>query len=123
MQRQVKDEKDNYIEVTLFESYLSLFIVNHPEFYRDIYFKLFDAIETFIKANRNCKQADYCLKNIFSDLDRQWPGCNSFANLKKNFSLPAADTCIKFCAEAFLGFKKSDKLFITKSASPTLSNL
>ena len=123
MQRQVTDEKDNYIEVTLFESWLSLFMLEHPEFYKDIYCKLLDAIENFINTNRKSKHVEFCLKNIFSDLNDKWPGCDSFANLKKHFSLLAADTCIKFCAEAFFCFKQNDSLVIQTSASSTLTNL
>lgn len=122
MQRHPTDHNGNLVNVTLFESSLALFMVEHPEFYRDIYFKLIDAIKLFIETNRNDIKAERCLAYIFCDINGNFPGCDSYEGLKNNFSLLAADCFIKKAADAFLNYKNDDAITV-KYHSTSLSDL
>lgn len=42
------DEKNNLVMVCLFETYLSKFIIENPEFYQSIYINALDSIENFL---------------------------------------------------------------------------
>lgn len=118
-----EDSKQNIINVTLFESHLSHFLLENSCFFKHIYLKLLDKIELFIKANRNSEISRRNLSRIFYDLGTMYPGCDSFVNIKQHFHLVAADTCIKKIAETFLNYKKEDNLEFLVQEKCTLSHL
>jgi hypothetical protein len=102
------DSKKNIVAVTLFESYLSRFILENTDFYKIIYIKILDALSDFIAKNRQNTSQQRFLSILFFELNRDFHGCDSFENLKKNFCLAAADLCIKKCADTYLKYTNTD---------------
>src|SRR5579862_4305085 len=103
-----KDSKNNIVLVTLFESYLGQFLLENTHFYKEIYFKILDAISDFIAKNRQTISHQRFVSNLFFEIGKEYPSCNSFERLKINFSLIAAHIFTKTCNEAFLNFKNTD---------------
>ena len=95
------DEKNNLVVVTLFESYLSRFVLENPRFYQGIYSKVFDAIhsylyddpknnlalQTFLSISTPNFDTDRYIFSVFSKVNAAFPGYNSFETLKRNFNL------------------------------------
>ncbi|MFZ4077485.1 MAG: hypothetical protein ACOYKA_05815 [Legionellaceae bacterium] len=111
--QQQYDEKGNCVAFTLFESYLSQFILEHPHFYQDVFFKVFDTIERFLSKDEprlkvfiEKKGRGYDIERhiytLFSRLNEQYPEQTSFETLKTHFSLSSADYFIKLVTDDFL---------------------
>lgn len=118
MQR-LADSKGNIIDVTLFESYLSRFVLEHPQFYQAIYIKLLTAIEEFISQNRHDRPAQRFIDGMFYDLHARFKHARSFTDLRNHFNLIATKICIKKCCDYLLEYKEQDLLPI-KPAPATL---
>lgn len=109
------DRKRNLVVVTLFESYLARFVLENSVYYVAIYRKVLDALEGFLQDSPepnetlalflSAKHFDSVARYVFSVFSRVnlfYPGVNSFEVLRAEFSLPAADYCIKIiCEELF----------------------
>ena len=112
----VRDEKNNNVAVTLFETYLSKFMLEHPEFYQQIYFKLFDSIDHFVSNNPEKNETIKAfmqvappgfslpryMYSVFSRVELSYSGYSSFEQLKVNFNLQPADYFIKIIADELL---------------------
>lgn len=113
----LRDDKNNLVFITLFESYLAKFILEHPAFYKAVYVKLIKSLELFFDSRTlpdnealsrllSGKRAGYDLDrhlfSIFTRLNEAHPGCDSFSNLIAQFSLPAADFFIKMVCDELL---------------------
>jgi hypothetical protein len=110
------DEKNNLVVVTLFESYLAKFVLENPKFYQTVYYKIFDAIENYLKEDlEKNRDLDLFLRNgppnfsasryiysVFSRVNSLYPGQDSFETLKSNFHLLAADYFIKLISDELL---------------------
>jgi hypothetical protein len=110
------DEKNNIIAVTLFETYLSKFVLEHPMFYQTLYAKTFQAIDdyfhkdpqnnpqlqAFLSRQSSRYDLDRHLYTIFSRLEEQFPDQRSMDTLRENFSLSSADYFIKLIIDDFL---------------------
>lgn len=118
----MKDDKGNDVALTQFESLLSAFVLFKPVYYQAIYEKILKAIECFIKENRDDDKGRRTVFGIFSNLDLQYKGYDSFEKLRSNFYLPAADTFIKLSCDYLLNFKSTDKLPSTEGMQ-SLSSL
>ncbi len=91
---QALDERRNLVSVTLFESYLAKFILEHPVHYQDAYLKLFDALRPLCATNDRIQHA------VFSLLQVQYPEYTLFDDFhSQHFSLPAADYLLKLLAD------------------------
>lgn len=111
-----RDEKNNYVVVTLFETYLARFILENPRFYKDIYCKLIDRIHSLVEENPKTnkilsgflqdKPKDFDLSRymfmVFSRINSSYPGHESIELLKSNFYLLAANYFIKIIADELL---------------------
>lgn len=118
MQRQIplEDSKKNNIKVTIFESNLSRFILENTHLYKDIYIKLLNAVEVFIKKNRTDMRSGMALSNIFYRLNETYSKSSSFDELRNNFNLVSADTFLKMCADTLLKFQRTDSIAKEKPA-------
>ena len=87
------DEKNNLISLTLFESYLAKFILEHPEIYQTAFLKLLRGIQS---ASAHQERACY---GVFSLLSQAYPEYQSFTSFDTAFSLPAADYLLKLSAD------------------------
>ncbi len=110
-----RDERNNIVSITLFESYLAKFTLDNQSHAKVFYQKLLVGIEKYFqdpKSNEALQQfiqnktKNYSLErhlfNVFSQVSI-YPGQDSFKNMINNFHLPAADYLIKLIAEEFLG--------------------
>jgi len=105
------DDKGNRVFVTLFESYLAKFVLEHPKFYQEPYIKILPIIlsrlkdletkETF-KAFLGNTSLDRRLYSIFSLLNSSYSNYDSIEKLVDNFYLPAADYFLKLIADYIL---------------------
>ncbi len=131
-----RDDKNNVVVTTLFESYLARFVLENPRFYKDIYCKVFDAISRYITElikkfdeNQAIKELPLDKKRsldlsrklfaIFSQVDSYCPDHSSFDMLTGHFTLQSADYFIKLVADELLPINdplKND--FILTQQSP-----
>ncbi|MDF1678031.1 MAG: hypothetical protein P1U32_04980 [Legionellaceae bacterium] len=99
---QALDERRNPVSVTLFESYLAKFILEHPAHYQGAYLKLFDALKPA------CALQDRIQHAVFSLLQAQHPEYTSFDDFHpEHFSLSAADYLLKLLADHMFTPSKS----------------
>lgn len=127
-----RDVKNNLVVVTLFESYLSKFILENTQFYQDIYFKLFNRIESLIKDNPEQHAAIIAFFkgkagltmsryrfSIFTRVNACYPGYDSLDALRTNFKLHPSEEFIKIIGDELLNIQlnttatKSPKFFLT----------
>ena len=107
------DERNNLVMVSLFETHLAQFVLEHPAFYQAMYIKVLTVIEAFLSpaqashsVRRQCAahhgpQYD-CSRHlfmIFSQLEEAFPGQNSYDTLKTAFHLSPVDYFIKLILE------------------------
>ncbi len=117
-----RDEKQNLVVVTLFETHLAKFILEHAEVYQTVYFKLIDSIMALTKESptqnatlraffRN-KPEGYDLPRylytVFSRVNESYPGHDSFESLKSNFNILASDYFLKIIADELLNAKLAE---------------
>ena len=115
----IRDEKQNVVVVTLFETHLAKFVLEHAEIYKDVYFKLIDSLSELTKANPETNkilQAFFqttpkgydlsrYLYTVFSRVNESYPGHDSFESLKSNFNILACDYFLKIIADELLNTK------------------
>lgn len=87
------DEKKNLVSMTIFESYLSKFILDHPGLYQNVFLKLLDKIQLAAAGQERIQF------NVFSLLTQTYPEHCSFECLHERFNLPAADYLLKLTAD------------------------
>ncbi|MDF1646282.1 MAG: hypothetical protein P1U61_04765 [Legionellaceae bacterium] len=103
---ETRDEKNNRVVITLFESHLAKFMLNHPELYQAAYLKLFETLKLA------CASSDErLLFSVFSLLNHEYPEYHTFGHFQDVFYLPAADYLLKLI---------SDYLIRPTTPSPTL---
>ncbi|WP_133130573.1 hypothetical protein [Legionella yabuuchiae] len=106
----VLDEKNNLVFVTLFESYLAKFVLEHPEFYSSAYKKLLISLERLLNIENETLQRilstkphsldlDRVLFSIFSQLKTQYSRYDSLLDVVSQFHLPAADYLVKLLTD------------------------
>ena len=94
----MKDSKGNLIQVTIFESYLSKYLIENPEYFESIYQRIFSAIQEIELFNKNNRFFDRTLFSILSLLQDKYPGYNDINSLKDKFDLMPSNYFIKlFC--------------------------
>ncbi|WP_131775413.1 hypothetical protein [Legionella impletisoli] len=102
----VLDEKNNLVFVTLFESYLAKFILEHSELYVEAFKKLLHGLDQLLTTENELRQQiisrkskgfdlDRVLYFIFSQVNEQYPGYASFRDVIDNFQLSSADYLLK----------------------------
>lgn len=98
--RKLYDAKGNLVVVTLFETYLAKFILEHDAYYKNAYMKLIDGIERYLNSHvflAAMTRIDEKYSNarhlhaLFSQMNISYPGIDSFETLKHDFNLPAVD--------------------------------
>lgn len=91
------DDKGNLIAVTLFESYLSHYLIKNSHHFEAVYQKILLLLQEIEELNKNNSSFDRIMFNINSLLEQQYQ-YNSIEQLRKNFNLFAANYFIKlFC--------------------------
>ena len=122
-----RDNKNNVVVVTLFETYLAKFVLENPRFYKDIYCTIFDGISRYIadlkqrcdenqtiKALPLDKQRPFDFSRklfaIFSQVNSSYPEHSSLEQLKINFNLQPSDFFIKLVADELLSTKEPLKV-------------
>jgi hypothetical protein len=98
----LRDTKNNFVVVTLFESYLSRFILERPHLYKGPYCKVLDAIDLELKKHSEKLDIDRHLFTIFSRVNESYQGYLSFDDLKHRFRLESTDYCLKLIADELL---------------------
>lgn len=102
--QKLSDKKGNLVVVTIFETYLAKFILEHSDFYQAPYLKIIEGIQRYLSSRlflaAMIRQDErYSLPrhvySLFSRVNDCFPGIDSFDALKARFTLPAADYLIK----------------------------
>lgn len=98
------DEKNNPISVSLFESYLGKFVLEHPDLYKHCYIQLLTELEGFIASLPEQRRVDREIHMLFSIVQERYHGYTSFAALKNedSFNLSATDYFIKHVSDYFV---------------------
>jgi hypothetical protein len=93
------DDKNNNIEVCLFESFLSRYFLDNPNIFQPVIIKVLSAIERFIAANSENLRLSRVLFSVFSTLSEQDASITDFEQLKQSCSLITIDTFMKYFSE------------------------
>ena len=116
------DEKQNVVVVTLFETHLAKFVLEHADVYQAVYVKLIDSIIALtitdpqknktLQAFLRNKPVGYDLSRymytVFSRVNASYPGHDSFETLKSKFNILACDYFLKIIADELLNAKLAD---------------
>ncbi|KTD65004.1 hypothetical protein [Legionella shakespearei] len=120
----MKDSEGNIIEITLFESYLAKYLIEHPEFFTPVYEKILkglEAIHELNKSDRNYDRIMYSLHTVMKDEYKEFKGLQF---LKDSPDLFKINYFLKLYCDYFL---KADKIKhvpeAPKSHIPTLTEL
>ena len=114
------DEKQNVVVVTLFETHLAKFVLEHADVYQAVYVKLIDSIIALtitdpqknktLQAFLRNKPVGYDLSRymytVFSRVNASYPGHDSFETLKSKFNILACDYFLKIIADELLNMDK-----------------
>ncbi|MFA6303588.1 MAG: hypothetical protein WC627_10740 [Legionella sp.] len=94
----MKDSQGNLINVTIFESYFSKYLIEHPDFFKPVYMKIIDSIQELTLLNSSNSKFDRVIFSIFSILPSEFAGYNTIDDLKSKFNLFACNYFFKlFC--------------------------
>ena len=96
------DDKNNIIEVCLFESYLAKYFIEHPEPFQSLMSKILDAIEEVIRYNADNPSFDRMLFAMFSIISQEHPDIKSMAALKQSKSIVVFDSFCKYFTEMIM---------------------
>ncbi|MCX7116795.1 MAG: hypothetical protein NTW94_02615 [Legionellales bacterium] len=98
------DSKGNLVAVTLFETKLAKFVLDHPHFYLTPYKKVIDGIENYLTSRPFLRSMLKCdarfdlpehVSSLFSKVNERYMGIDSFDALRKDFNLAAIDYVIQ----------------------------
>ncbi|BCA95882.1 hypothetical protein TUM19329_22430 [Legionella antarctica] len=96
------DDKNNIIEVCVFESYLAKYFLEHPEIFQPLINKILEAIDHVITSNSDSSMFNRLLFSVFSQLREECPGIENMSALKESKSLVAFDTFCKYFNESVM---------------------
>jgi hypothetical protein len=120
----VKDSEGNIIEVTLFESYLAKYLIEHPEFFTPVYEKILKGLEAIHELNKSDKNYDRIMYSLYSVMKDQYKEFKGLQFLKESPDLFAINYFLKLYSDFLL---KADKIKhvpeAPKSQIPTLTEL
>lgn len=91
----MKDSQGNVIEVTLFESYLSKYLIENPKFFEPVYQKILTAIQEIETLNQSNNRFNRVMFSIYSLLLLEFEEFKNIQDLKDNFNLFAANHFIR----------------------------
>ena len=97
----MKDLYGNMISVTIFESNLSKYLLDNPQFFIPLYTKIFEAIERVIQANQHVPSFDRALFSVFTFLASKKRPQRSVKDITQNFDLLAANDFFKSFCDSF----------------------
>ncbi len=93
------DDKNNIVEVCLFESFLAKYFIEHPEIFEPLLDKIAIAIDSLIQANSKNSDFDRRLFATFTETLSQDSSLKNFDAVKKSRSLIIWDTFLKYFIE------------------------
>ena len=98
------DERNNPICVSLFESYLGKFVLEHTDLYKNYYLQLLTELESFIQALPDQGRVAREIYMMFSMVQEHYKGFGNFKELTdpKNFNISACDFFIKHVCDYFV---------------------
>lgn len=98
----MKDSNGNLIKVTLFESYLTKFLIEHPDFFKSTYLKIFSQIQNIYALNEKVAsfhRATYSIESLFQ---AEYSSYKNIADICQKFDLFAAGYYLKLYCDAIL---------------------
>lgn len=96
------DDKNNIVEVCLFESYLAKFFIEHNAIFTPVISKVLDALEKVIALNASNLLYDRILFSIFSNLTKEFPDIKNISSIQQNNSIIVFDTFFKYFTERMI---------------------
>lgn len=100
----MKDSKGNLIKVTLFESYLSKYLIEHPEYFIGVYQKILGFIQQIEQLNQANAAFERTMFALFSLLTHEHPHKN-LDDLIQQFDLIAVNSFLKLFCDNILNNK------------------
>lgn len=100
----MKDSKGNLIKVTLFESYLSKYLIEHPEYFISVYQKILGFIQQIEQLNQGNPAFERTMFGLFSLLTYEHPHKN-LDDLIEQFDLIAVNSFLKLFCDSILNNK------------------
>jgi len=102
------DDKNNIIEVCLFESHLAKYFIEHPEIFKPLINKVLEAAEHVITINSESRMFNRLLFSVFSTVAEEYPDIDDMEDLKKSDSLVVFDTFFKYFTERVISFSTTN---------------
>lgn len=93
------DNRNNIVEVCLFESYLAKYFIETPDIFKSLINKILDAFEQIIQQNTDNHMFNRMVFSVFSTLAEDVPGLTNIQTLKESKSLIGFDTFCKYFTE------------------------
>jgi hypothetical protein len=119
----MKDAAGNLINLTIFESFLSKYLIENSQFFEPVLQKIFTHIEKIITENKDERSFDRVLYGVLSAVNDAYPGHTTIESLRKNFDLLTATYFLKLVFDCQLLSKYTQSPPFERKPVPSLSAL
>lgn len=121
----MKDSLGNIISATLFESYLSQYLIEHPEYFEPVYQKILASIEAINAQNATDPLHDRMMYNITSLMMQEFKEFENIQSLREKPNLFTINYFFKSFCDSFLKTGKVKVSYERKPSDqiPSLSSL
>ncbi|MFJ1268259.1 hypothetical protein ACD661_06800 [Legionella lytica] len=99
------DDKNNIVEVCIFESFLAKYFLEHSEVFSELYNKIYEAIENLRKINEKNEDFERKLYMSLSPLIRDYPAITDLTALKESGGVLVWDTFLKYFTEIIMSME------------------
>ncbi|WP_428413851.1 hypothetical protein [Legionella sp.] len=99
------DDKNNIIDVCIFESFLAKYFLEHPEVFDALFDKIYTGLDALILANEENKDFERRLFMSLSAVMQDYPTITDLQALKESNSVLVWDTFLKFFTELTMSMK------------------
>ncbi|USQ13325.1 hypothetical protein J2N86_11610 [Legionella lytica] len=93
------DDKNNIVEVCIFESFLAKYFLEHPEIFDTLFNKMYSALDAFLKANEGNTDFDRRLFIVLSEVTQSHPTMTDLNAIKESGSVLVWNEFLKFFSE------------------------
>jgi hypothetical protein len=93
------DDKNNIVEVCIFESFLAKYFLDHSEIFDALLDKMYDALDAMITANINNRDFERTLYVVFTQVQQSHPGVSDLNAVKESGSVLVWNEFLKFFSE------------------------
>ncbi|MDP1603105.1 MAG: hypothetical protein Q8M03_07555 [Legionella sp.] len=113
----MKDAVGNLISLTIFESYLSKYLIENTHFFEPVYQKILSAIAVIANENKSNRAFDRTLYGVLSAVNDVYPHYSTIESITNNFNLLVATYFLKLFFDGKLLSKSTATQLEVKSLS------